>query len=50
MKDNQAREAESVPVIRQAAYIAAMPDGTLQRSYGKVFNQVADEYLSLIHI
>jgi SAM-dependent methyltransferase len=25
-------------------YIAAMTDGTLQRSYGKVFDQVADEY------
>jgi len=32
------------PVIRHATYIAAMPDGTLQRSYGKVFDQVADEY------
>lgn len=33
-----------VPVIRHATYIAAMPDGTLERSYGKVFDHVAEEY------
>jgi len=33
-----------VPVIRNATYIAAMPGGTLERSYGKVFDEVADEY------
>ncbi len=32
------------PIIRHATYIAAMRDGTLERSYGKVFDQVADEY------
>jgi ubiquinone/menaquinone biosynthesis C-methylase UbiE len=33
-----------MPVIRHATYIAAMPDGTLERSYGKVFDEVAEEY------
>jgi SAM-dependent methyltransferase len=31
-------------IDRESNYIAAMPDGTLQCSYGKVFDQVADEY------
>ncbi len=34
--------AEDVTIIRHAAYISAMPDRT--RSYGKVFERVAEEY------
>jgi SAM-dependent methyltransferase len=30
--------------VRRSTYIAAMPDGTLERSYGKVFDKVAQQY------
>jgi SAM-dependent methyltransferase len=30
--------------VGRLAYLVSVPDGTLQRSYGKVFNQVAAEY------
>lgn len=40
---NAAAELD-VLVIRHATYIPAMPDGTLERSYGEVFDQVAEDY------
>lgn len=30
--------------VGRVTYLVSVPDGTLQRSYGKVFNQVATEY------
>ena len=30
--------------VSRVTYLVSVPDGTLQRSYGKVFNQVAAEY------
>jgi ubiquinone/menaquinone biosynthesis C-methylase UbiE len=30
--------------VGRAAYLVSVPDGTLQRSYGKIFDQVAAEY------
>jgi SAM-dependent methyltransferase len=41
---DQGHETEDISVIRHATYIAAMPDGTLERSYGKVFDRVAQAY------
>jgi SAM-dependent methyltransferase len=38
------RALTSCGSVGRATYVVSMPDGTLQRSYGKVFDQVAAEY------
>lgn len=43
------RQTDAPPIggggsVGRATYLVSMPDGTLQRSYGKVFDQVAAEY------
>jgi SAM-dependent methyltransferase len=42
--DQEPRQLSPGVLVDRVTYLVSVPDGTLQRSYGKVFNQVAAEY------